>query len=66
MQNIGIGDRIARIFVGIGLLGLVPTLSGPLRWFGLLGVIPLATSMVGISPLYRMLHIRTDQPHAAH
>lgn len=66
MQNIGIGDRIARIFVGIGLLGLVPTLSGPLRWFGLLGVIPLATSMVGISPLYRMLHIRTDQPHIAH
>ena len=60
MQNLGIGDRITRIFVGVGLLALVPTLSGPLRWFGLFGLVPLGTSMVGFCPFYRMLGIHTD------
>lgn len=63
MQNIGIGDRIVRVFVGIGLLALVVFLPGPLRWFGFLGLVPLMTAMVGVCPFYRALHIHTGAAH---
>ena len=43
--NVGGMDRIARIVVGIILLALV--VVGPHTWWGLLGIIPLATALVG-------------------
>ena len=43
--NVGGMDRIARIVVGIILLALV--VVGPQTWWGLLGIIPLATALVG-------------------
>ncbi len=43
--NVGGVDRIARIVVGIILLALV--VVGPQTWWGLLGIIPLVTGLVG-------------------
>lgn len=42
--NVGGADRFLRIVVGIVLLALV--VVGPKTWWGLLGVIPLATGLV--------------------
>ena len=43
--NVGGADRFLRIAVGIVLLALV--VVGPKTWWGLLGIIPLATGLVG-------------------
>jgi hypothetical protein len=50
--NIGVTDRIVRILIGliIGLLGLYFN-----SWWGLLGIIPLATAFVRFCPLYKLL-----------
>ena len=48
--NVGNLDRVARIILGLGLLSL--TVMGPQTWFGLLGLIPLATAIMGFCPLY--------------
>ncbi len=58
-HNVGTLDRILRIVVGLGLLSLVVLLDGPSRWFGLVGLVPLMTSLMGWCPLYTMLGIRT-------
>ena len=48
--NVGNLDRVARIVLGRGLLSL--TVMGPQTGFGLLGLIPLATAIMGFCPLY--------------
>ena len=55
--NVGRLDRIVRIAIGLILLSLVVLLPGPGRWWGLLGVIPLATASLSFCPLYSLLGI---------
>ena len=50
-------ERAARILVGIGLLSLVFT--GPQTPWGWIGVIPLATGLIGSCPLYTVLGFST-------
>jgi hypothetical protein len=50
-------DRALRIGVGLALLSL--TLFGPQTWWGLVGLIPLITGVVGVCPVYRMFGIST-------
>jgi len=52
--NVGGIDRVLRIVVGAGLLSLVFLLDGAARWFGLIGIVPLATGLVGFCPAYRL------------
>lgn len=54
-------DRILRIVVGLGLvavaLGLVPGVQAyPWAW---IGVVPLATGLIGWCPAYSILGVRT-------
>lgn len=58
-RNIGVVDRIVRIVIGIGLLGLYGALEPPLRYLTLLGLIPLGTGLLGTCPLYTWLGIST-------
>ncbi|MDQ3263138.1 MAG: DUF2892 domain-containing protein [Myxococcota bacterium] len=59
-------DRMLRIVLGVGLLALV--FIGPKTWWGLLGLVPLLTGLIGRCPLYRAFGIstcgvsRTDTP----
>lgn len=46
-----------RIIVGVALISIV--FIGPQTPLGWIGVIPLATGLVGFCPLYRVLGIRT-------
>lgn len=50
-------ERALRIIVGVGLLSLV--FVGPQTMWGLLGIIPLATGLLGSCPLYTVLGVST-------
>lgn len=55
--NVGRADRALRILLGVALLALV--VVGPRTLWGLVGLVPLATGLVGSCPLYTMLGFRT-------
>lgn len=56
-KNEGKIDRILRVILGAVLLSLV--FVGPQTMWGLLGIIPLVTGLVGTCPVYSVLGIRT-------
>lgn len=50
-------DRIVRIVAGLVLLGLMA--MGTIGWWGWLGVVPLATGLIGWCPVYTLLGMNT-------
>ena len=50
-------ERAMRVVLGLGLLTL--TFMGPHTALGYLGLIPLATGLVGSCPLYSLLGLST-------
>lgn len=56
MKNVCGIDRALRIIIGLGLLGLV--FIGPQTAWGWLGLIPLATGLVGWCPLYNLFGMK--------
>ncbi len=61
-QNVGRVDRWIRIAVGIVVLSLLVFISGPARWFGLVGLVPLITGILGYCPIYSLLKMKTNDP----
>ena len=57
MKNVGTIDRVLRIVVGLALISIV--FIGPQTPWGWVGVIPLATALIGFCPLYSLLGIKT-------
>jgi hypothetical protein len=55
--NIGGFDKIARIGAGVVLLGLAAT--GMVGAWGWIGVVPLATGLMGWCPAYNLLGMNT-------
>ncbi len=56
-KNVGTVDRILRIVVGLILIALV--FVGPQTPWGWLGLVPLATALIGWCPAYRLLGMNT-------
>jgi hypothetical protein len=56
-KNEGTIDRALRVIVGLVLLSLV--FIGPQTMWGLIGIVPLATGLIGNCPLYSILGINT-------
>lgn len=59
-NNVGNADRIIRIILGVALLAaffMFPDASW--RWFTLIGIIPLATALLGSCPLYSIFGLST-------
>ena len=56
-KNEGSIDRAVRVVLGLVLLALV--LVGPKTMLGLIGIVPLATGLVGFCPLYKILGLST-------
>jgi Inner membrane protein YgaP-like, transmembrane domain len=56
-RNEGNLDRVLRVVLGLVLLSLV--FVGPQTSWGWVGIIPLATGLVGFCPLYRILGLNT-------
>lgn len=59
-QNVGLSDRATRAVAGAILLAMIFLApEAPLRWFGLVGIVPLATGLFGVCPFYRLMHMTT-------
>jgi hypothetical protein len=56
-SNVGGIDRILRIVLGLVLIGL--TATGVVGVWGWLGIVPLATGLVGWCPPYALLGFNT-------
>ncbi len=56
-KNVGNIDKVLRIVAGAVLIGL--TLSGIIGVWGWIGVVPLATGLLGWCPAYSLLGIKT-------
>lgn len=55
--NEGVVDRVFRVVVGLGLLSLI--FIGPQTMWGLIGLVPLLTGMLGFCPLYKVFGFNT-------
>jgi hypothetical protein len=56
-RNEGTADRVLRVAVGIGILSLV--VVGPQTLWGLVGLVPLMTGLVGSCPIYTLFGMST-------
>ena len=56
-KNEGTLDRGLRIVLGLVLLSLV--FIGPQTWWGLIGIVPLVTGLMGNCPVYSIFGINT-------
>jgi hypothetical protein len=61
--NVGSIDRILRVALGLVLMGLAFT--GTIGWWGWLGIVPLATGLVGWCPPYAILGLSTCRTRTA-
>jgi Protein of unknown function (DUF2892) len=60
--NIGTLDRILRIIFGIALIAFAIPVGFPntgWNWLGWIGVVPLATALIGNCPAYSILGVTT-------
>lgn len=55
--NEGTLDRVIRVIVGLVLLSTV--VIGPQSLVGLVGLIPLLTGLIGFCPLYKVFGLST-------
>ncbi len=62
MNNVGTIDRIIRALVGTILLLLI--FIGPETLWGLIGVIPLTTAIIGYCPAYAVFGINYTDKHS--
>jgi hypothetical protein len=58
-SNVGGIDRVLRILAGLALLSLIILLDGPYRWLGLIGIVPLVTGLARWCPLYPLMGLST-------
>ncbi len=56
-RNEGTADRVLRVTAGLVLLSLV--FVGPQTLWGLLGLVPITTGLLGSCPAYTLLGIST-------
>jgi hypothetical protein len=56
-RNEGTIDRALRIVAGIALIALA--VAGTIGVWGYIGVVPLATALIGWCPAYRLFGIKT-------
>lgn len=59
-RNEAMWDRAMRVVLGIAVLSL--TFWGPKSMWGLVGLLPLLTGLVGSCPMYTLLGVGTCAP----
>lgn len=57
--NVGGIDKVLRIAAGLGLLSMLFLVPGEARWWGLVGLVPLGTGLMGFCPIYPLLGLNT-------
>ncbi len=61
VKNMGNVDRIIRIILGVALIVVLFAVQSGWRYVGLLGIVLLATSAIGVCPLYMPFGIKTNK-----
>jgi hypothetical protein len=56
-RNLGTVERVIRVVAGAGILSLV--FVGPQSLWGLIGIIPLATGLIGYCAAYQIVGFST-------
>lgn len=54
--NVGSVDKVVRIIAGLAIIGWGVAAS---NWLGAIGVIPLATALLGFCPAYSLIGVNT-------
>lgn len=57
--NVGFADRLVRLALAGVLFSFFFFATEPIRYIGLLGIVPLLTGSMGWCPLYSLFGIRT-------
>lgn len=57
-KNVGSTDKVVRIILGLVIVVLGFVYSS---WWGLVGIIPLATAFMGFCPIYAPFKISTNK-----
>lgn len=57
-KNVGSADKVVRIILGLVIIVLGFVYSS---WWGLVGIIPLATAFMGFCPIYAPFKISTNK-----
>ena len=60
IRNVGTIDRVLRVAVGLALIGA--TLLGYIGVWGWIGVVPVATGLLGSCPAYMPFGLSTCSP----
>lgn len=58
-QNVGSVDKVLRIIVGLALLSMLVWVEGNAKYWGLIGLVPLVTALMGICPAYSLIGVST-------
>lgn len=59
-RNVGSLDRVLRIVVGLALIaGFFLNAEASWRWLCLIGIVPLATGLLGTCPAYSLFGVST-------
>ncbi len=61
-RNMGTADRVIRFVLGLALIAFAMGMILPgtgFNWIGWIGIVPIATAIVGICPLYSLIGVRT-------
>lgn len=59
VKNIGNTEKVIRVIVGLVLLSMLWWVEGNAKWWGLIGLVPLATVAVSWCPIWAALGINT-------
>ncbi|MDO4450616.1 MAG: DUF2892 domain-containing protein [Moraxella sp.] len=54
--NVGKPDKIARIVLGVVIIGLGVAFGS---WWGVIGLVPLLTGLINFCPIYHLLGMST-------
>ena len=60
-KNIGSTDKMIRLVAAVIIFALYFVLPENLKWLALIGIVPLATALVGFCPLYPLVKMNTDK-----
>ena len=58
-KNVGTLDKYIRIAVGLALLSFIFIWESSVKWFGLIGVVPILTAYFNYCPLYTAIKFST-------
>lgn len=54
--NIGTVDKVVRIIAGLAIIGWGVAAG---NWLGAIGIVPLATALLGFCPAYSLIGVNT-------